>query len=211
MKLRSIALVLTVVFAFAAAHAQTGVYVTGGSQMFTQEGVNAHPAPGGQIDSPLLFGAVYGVYYDFNHLPYFGKLKTGPVVFGLDGRGDTYRLQEYGGSLNRQDGLFSLRVATKKAIYWKSTPYLQAGFGVGHTKTPFHPTYNNNFIYQASIGIDRPIPGKKFHNIDWRVLEVSANTLHNFPTGYYSYNGGTGSGQYNYTLAFGTGLVFRSR
>jgi hypothetical protein len=218
MKLRSIALVLTVVFAFAAAQAQTGVYVTADTQQFTQEGVNAHPAPGGQVDSPWLFGTVYGVYYDVNRLPHFGKLKTGPVVFGIDGRGETFRLNEYGsvpntygGSLNRQDGLFSLRVATKKPIYWKSTPYLQGGFGVAHTKTPFHPTYTNNFIYQASLGFDRPIPGKNFHHVDWRVLEISANSLANFRTGYYNANGGAGNGQYNYTITFGTGLVFRSR
>ena len=48
MKLRTIALVLTVVFAFAVAHAQTGVYVTADTQQFNQMGVNAHPAPGGQ-------------------------------------------------------------------------------------------------------------------------------------------------------------------
>ncbi len=41
MKLRTIALVLTVVFAFAVAHAQTGVYVTADTQQFNQMGVNA--------------------------------------------------------------------------------------------------------------------------------------------------------------------------
>ena len=41
MKLRTIALVLTVVFAFAVAHAQTGVYVTADTQQFNQMGVNS--------------------------------------------------------------------------------------------------------------------------------------------------------------------------
>ena len=96
MKLRTIALVLTVALASAAAHAQTGVYVTADTQQFTQEGVNTirPQASSKNIDRPWLFGAAYGVYYDVTHLPYIGKLKTGPIVLGIDGRGDTLRLTD---------------------------------------------------------------------------------------------------------------------
>ena len=71
MKLRTIALVLTVVFAFAVAHAQTGVYVTADTQQFNQMGVNAHPprADSKNVDRPLLIGTAYGVYYDVSRLP----------------------------------------------------------------------------------------------------------------------------------------------
>jgi hypothetical protein len=89
----------------------------------------------------------------------------------------------------------------------KTTPYLQAGFGIGHTRIPSRTTYNNNFIYQASLGADH----KLSRRLDWRVFEISAGVLAKYPTGYYSYNGGAGANQSNYLLTFGTGLVFRSR
>jgi hypothetical protein len=207
MKLRTIALILTVVSAFAAAQAQIGVYVTADTQQFTQEGVNNPPhANSKNVDSPWLIGTAYGVYYNFDRLP-FGKLKTGPVVLGIDGRGDTFRLNEYNHQIDRQDGIFSIRVATRKPLVLKSVPYLQAGFGIGHTRNPFRTTYNNNFIYQASAGFDHKLRGR----LDWRVLEVSGGTLAKYPTGYSSLNGGSGPGQYNYMLTFGTGIVFRSR
>ena len=207
MKLRSIALVLTIALASAIAHAQVGVYVTVDGQQFNQMGVNVNPTTGGQVDRPILIGPVYGVYYDVTRLPYIGKLKTGPVVLGIDGRGDTFRLNEYGAQFERQDGLFSIRAASKKPLYMKTTPYLQVGFGVGHTRTPFRTTYNNNFLYQAGIGADHQLS----HRIDWRLFELNASVLKDFPTGYYSYNGGIGNNQSNYLLTFGTGLVFRSR
>lgn len=207
MKLRTIALVLTVVFAFAVAHAQTGVYVTADTQQFNQMGVDGHAPPGGQTDRPLLIGAAYGVYYDIHHLPRHGAFKTGPIVLGIDARGDTFRLTEYGSQFDRQDGIFSIRVATKKPLMMKTTPYLQGGFGIGHTRIPFRTTYNNNFIYQVSLGADRKLRGR----LDWRLFEVSAGALAKYPTGYYSFNGGAGPNQSNYLLTFGTGLVFRSR
>jgi hypothetical protein len=207
MKLRTIALVLTVVFAFAVAHAQTGVYVTADTQQFNQMGVDGHAPPGGQTDRPLLIGAAYGVYYDINHLPRHGAFKTGPIVLGIDARGDTFRLTEYGSQFDRQDGIFSIRVATKKPLLLKTTPYLQGGFGIGHTRIPFRTTYNNNFIYQVSLGADLRLHGR----LDWRLFEVSAGALAKYPTGYYSFNGGAGPNQSNYLLTFGTGLVFRLR
>jgi hypothetical protein len=207
MKLRTIALVLIFVSAFAAAQAQIGVYVTADTQQFTQEGVLSSPGKHSNTDRPWLIGTAYGVYYNVDRLPYIGKLKTGPVVLGIDGRGDTYRLNEYNSQIDRQDGIFSIRVATRKPFVLKSVPYLQAGFGIGHTRNPFRTTYNNNFIYQASAGFDRKIRGR----LDWRVLEITGGSLANYPTGYTSLNGGAGNGQYNYMLTFGTGIVFRSR
>jgi hypothetical protein len=211
MKLRSIALVLTVALASAIAHAQIGVYVTADSQQFTQEGVWANPGTHTNIDRPWLFGTAYGIYYDVTRLPYIGKLKTGPIVLGIDARGDTFRLNEYGSALNRQDGILSLRIAAKKPMTQiKSTPYIQGGFGIGHTRNPFRSYYNNDFIYQVSIGADRPL-SHKYKTIDWRVLELSAGTLAKYPTGYTSISGGTGTGQSNYMITIGTGIVFRSR
>jgi hypothetical protein len=155
----------------------------------------------------LLIGTAYGVYYNVSKLPYIGKLRTGPIVLGIDGRGDTFRLNQYGAQFERQDGLFSIRVAAKKPVYLKTTPYLQVGFGVGHTRTPFRTTYNNNFLYQVGIGADHQLS----HRLDWRLFELNAGVLKDFPTGYYSYGGGAGANQSNYLLTFGTGLVFRSR
>jgi len=203
MKLRSLALVLAITLVSAAAHAQSGVYLTFDAQQFTQEGVDfpAHPNSA-NIDRPWLFGAGYGVYYDVTHLPYFGKLKTGPVVFGIDGRGETLRLSEYGSTFNRQNGLFSIRAATKDKVKGV-TPYIQGGFGIGHTKVPFRTSYSNNFLYQFSIGAD-----KKIHkNIDWRIVEASAGSLADYNTGYYP--AGVGPNQSNYHITLATGLVFR--
>ena len=207
MKLRSIALVLSVALA-SAAYAQTGVYITGDAQQFTQEGVLAIPGTHGNIDRPWLYGPTYGIYYDFTRVPGFSKIKKNPLVLGIDARGDIFRGSQY----EREDGLFSLRLATKKPVKVKDlpkfTPYLQGGFGIGHTRIPARTTYNNNFIYQGSFGVDRQLPGK-FKKFDWRVVEVNVGSLDNYPTGYTSFNGGHGAGQSNYLITLGTGLVFR--
>lgn len=203
MKLRTIALVLSGALVCAAAHAQTGVYLTFNAQEFDQEGIYAHPATDaggnhGNIDKPWLFGPGYGIYYDIHHLPYLGKLKTGPVVIGIDGRGETLRVNEYGSGLNRQDGLFSLRITPKK--HWASTiPYLQGGFGIGHTRVPFAAHYQNNLIYQFGIGADHKI----HKNFDWRV-EGTAGFLGNYSVGY-----GLIANQSNYLVTVNTGLVYR--
>ena len=176
--------------------------------MFSQTGIYANPAVDGggnhgNVDKPWLFGPGYGVYYDVTRLPHFmilkgGPLKTGPVVVGIDGRGETLRLSEYGSTLNRQDGLFSLRVALKQPIS-KFTPYVQGGFGIGHTKVPFKTHYANNLIYQFGVGVDRKIA----KNIDWRV-----EALGGFLGGYTV---GAGAGQSNYLITADTGIVFRIR
>jgi hypothetical protein len=197
MKLRSIALVLTVALASAAAYAQTGIYVTMDAQQFTQQGIYANPGLHGNVDRPWLFGPTYGIYYDVTRLPRYGALKTGPFAVGIDARGDTFRLSEYGSQLDRQDGIFSLRVAAKTP-FMRSTPYVQGGFGIGHTRIPFATHYSNNFVYQFGVGIDR----KVHRNIDWRVVEATAGFLGNYQVGY-------GSNQSNYLVTIGTGLVFR--
>ena len=214
MKLRTIALVLSVALVSAAAHAQTGVYVTGDAQQFTQKGVLLFPGTHTNIDKLWLYGATYGVYYDFNRLPLIGKLKTGPVAVGVDGRGDIFRLNVYGSQIDREDGIFSLRISakkpTKRFLLLGTAPYGQGGFGIGHTRNAFRTYYNNNFIYQFSVGFDRPL-SHKYKNLDWRVLEVSAGSLANYPTGYYAGNGGAGTNQSNHMITIGTGIVFRSR
>jgi hypothetical protein len=202
MKLRSIACALAVALLPTAAHAQSGVYVTFDAQQFTQEGVLANPGTHGNIDRPWLYGPGYGVYYDITSLPYLGKLKTGPVAVGIDGRGDTLRLSEYNSTFNRQDGLFSLRVATKNKVM-SVTPYIQGGFGISHTKVPGRTFYTNNFIYQFSLGVDKKIQ----KHIDWRIVEASAGTLQNYSTGYYP--SGIGPNQSNYLITLATGFVFR--
>ncbi len=203
MKLRTLALVFAVALVSAPAYAQSGVYLTMDAQQFTQEGVDLPAFPNSaDIDRPWLYGPGYGVYYDVTHLPYIGKLKTGPVVVGIDARGDTLRLSEYGSNFARQDGLFSLRVATKKK-FKTVTPYIQGGFGIGHTKVPFRTAFSNNFIYQFSIGADRHLKGR----VDWRVVEASAGSLASYSTGYYP--GGIGPNQSNYMITLATGLVFR--
>jgi hypothetical protein len=234
MKLRTIALALTITFASVAAHAQSGVYVAFETQQFTQDGIYANPATDaggnhGNIDRPWLFGPAFGVYYDITHLPYFGALKTGPVVVGIDARGDIFRLSEYGSQLDREDGIFSLRVATKRK-FMGTTPYVQGGFGIGHTKIPFATHYSNNLVYQFGLGVDRKIRGR----LDWRVIEATAGFLGGYQAGYA--NSGTiygpgstcgtdpvtglpslactsnpSSANSNYLVTLGTGLVWRFR
>src|SRR5438270_7953683 len=133
MRLRSIALVVTILVASVAARAQSGVFLTFDAQQFTQEGIYANPGVHGNVDRPWLLGAGYGLYYDISRVPRFGKLKTGPVVLGIDGRGATLRRSEYGSTLNRQDGIISLRVAPKDK-FRGTVPYAIAGLGIGHTK-----------------------------------------------------------------------------
>jgi hypothetical protein len=206
MKLRSIALVLTAALVSAAAQAQSGVFISMDAQQFTQEGVLVNPGLHSNIDRPWLFGPIYGVYFDVTHLPKLGALKTGPVVLGLDGRGDTLRYNESwaGGAFYRQDGIISLRVAPKNALAG-TTPYVSAGLGIGHTKVPFRTAYSNNFIYQFGIGADRKIAKK----IDWRVVEATVGFLGGYHTGYSQ--SGLGAGQSNYMVSLSTGIVFRLR
>jgi hypothetical protein len=210
MKLRSIALVLASALTIAftsAAQAQSGFYATFEAQQFTQEGVYTHPLPGSMdIDRPWLFGPAYGVYYDVTRLPHVlilkgGPLKTGPVVIGIDAHGDTLRWAEYGSTFNRQDGVFSLRVANKSPIKG-TTFYAQGGFGIGHTKVPNRLHYSNNLVYQFGFGADRPIR----KHIDWRIVEATAGFHQNYSTGYSP--SGLGANQSNYLVTVGTGLVF---
>jgi hypothetical protein len=202
MKLRSIALALApaLIIAFAsAAHAQAGVYVTFDAQQFTQTGIYVNPGIHGNIDRPWLFGPGYGIYYNVTRIPRLGELKTGPFLVGIDGRGDTLRVSEYGSQLDRQDGLFSLRVATKSK-FMGTSPYVQGGFGIGHTRIPFAAHYSNNFIYQFSVGVDRKISG----HLDWRVVEASAGSLANYQAGF-------GANPTNYMVTLSTGIVYRLR
>ena len=143
----------------------------------------------------------YGVYVDFTHIPKLKALKTGPVRLGFDARGETLRLSEYGSTLNRQDGLFSLRASFKKPVMG-STVYAIGGFGVGHTKIPFATHYSNNLMYQFGFGADRKI-GK---HLDWRVVEGTAGFLADYVVGY-----GPSANQSNYLVTLGTGIVYRLR
>lgn len=205
MKLRSIALVLSLALVSAAAYAQSGVYVLMQAQQFTQEGVDLPAFPNSaNIDRPWLYGPAYGVYVGITKLPYLGALKTGPVTVGLDARGETMRLSEYGSQFDRQDGLLSLRIAAKHPMF-KTTPYMQGGFGIGHTRVPFRGVYTNNFDYQVSVGADY----KLSTHFDWRVVEASASFLQNYSTGYYP--AGLGPNQSNYSVTLGTGFVYRTR
>jgi hypothetical protein len=199
MKLRSLALFLAVAFVSAAANAQTGVYLAFDAQQFTQNGVNAVPHPSGNTDRPWVFGPQYGIYYNLTHLPRLGELHTGPVVLGIDARGDTLRVSEYGSELARQDGILSLRIAPKHK-FMNSTPYVQGGFGIGHTKVPFATSFSNNFIYQFGVGIDHNIRGR----LDWRIVEADASSLGGYVVGH-------GANQSNYMVTFSTGFVFRIR
>jgi opacity protein-like surface antigen len=207
MKLRTIAIVLTVVLASAAAYAQSGAYLTFNSQMWTQEGVNTYVThPGSQnIDRPWLLGAGYGVYYDVTHLPYLGKVKTGPVLLGIDARGETFRDGTTYGTFNQENGIFSIRVATAKPVKGY-TPYILGGFGIAHTKVPYRLYYSNNFTYQFGAGVDTQLHKK----IDWRIVEFRVGAVANYPTG-YSPSGAGAPNESNYMITLGTGLVFRIR
>jgi hypothetical protein len=205
MKLRSIALVLTVALVSAAAHAQSGLFVTMDAQQFAQEGVNINPSAGSNnIDRPWLYGPSFGVYYDVSRLPKLGTLKTGPVAVGIDARGDIFRRDIYGTQIDRMDGMFGLRVAPKKMIL-RSTPFLYGDFGIGHTKTVFRTHYSNNFVFQFGVGIDTKIQ----KHIDWRVIDFGGGFLNAYATGYNPT--GAGPGPSNYLLTLGTGVVFRFR
>ncbi len=226
MKLRSIALVLAVALASAAGYAQSGVYVTFDAQQFTRTGLYANPPAGSSnTDKAWLYGPTYGVYYDITHLPRLGKLKTGPLVIGIDARGDVYRTNESGSQIDREDGIFSLRLAARKP-FWKATPYVQGGFGVGHTRIPYAAHYSNNLVYQFGIGGDV----KLSRNFDWRV-EGTAGFLGNYGAGYassgtivtppgaicgYTLAGvpiqcvaNTSSASSNYLVTFRTGVAYR--
>jgi hypothetical protein len=109
------------------------------------------------------------------------------------------RVSEYGSTLNRQDAILSLRISPKGKLL-NSTPYIQGGFGIGHTKVPFATAYSNNLIYQFGIGLDHNIRGR----LDWRVVEADAGALGGYKVGY-------GANQSNYTITFSTGFVFRIR
>jgi hypothetical protein len=196
MKLRSLALFLAVALASAAANAQTGVYLAFDAQQFDQKGI----LPGNLItrtERQWSLGPEYGIYYNITHIPKVGTLHTGPVRIGLDAHGDIFRDNEQGSQLDREDGVFGLRISSKNKIK-TVTPYFRGGFGIGHTRVPFAAHYSNNFVYQFGIGVDRNIHGK----FDWRIMEADAGFL----GGYYV---GAGAQQSNYLVTLSTGITFR--
>lgn len=206
MKLRPLAFALALVPAIglATARAQSGVYVTFEAQQFTQEGIYAHPGTHGNIDKPFLYGAGYGAFYTLhtvpilNKVPILRKFRPGPFNVGIDGRGETLRLSEYGSQLDREDGYVSLRFSPKKQIAG-TMPYLQGGFGIGHTRIPGMTHYQNNLAYLFAFGVD-----KKIHNhIDWRVAEVGGGFMSGYAVGFAAL-----PNQSNYQITLGTGLVF---
>ena len=73
---------------------------------------------------------------------------TLPFNVGIDGRGETLRLREYGSQLDRQDGYVDLRFSPKSEIH-STVPYIQGGFGIGHTRIPFAANYQNNLAYHV--------------------------------------------------------------
>jgi hypothetical protein len=198
MKLRSLAVFLSLALAAAAAHAQAGVYLTFDAQQFDQSGIYANPGTHSNVDRPWIFGPGYGVYYNFKKVPGLSAAHTGPLVFGLDAHGDTLRVSEYNSQLDRQDGIISVRLSLKKPVDHMN-PYFEGGFGIGHTKVPFAQAYSNNLIYQFGAGIDHKIKGR----LDWRVIDASAGFLSNYIVG-------AGPNQSNFMITLGTGLVFRS-
>jgi hypothetical protein len=196
MKLRSLALFLAVALASAAANAQTGVYLAFDAQQFAQKGL----APGNTsiaTTRPWSLGPEYGIYYNLTRIPMVGTLHTGPIRIGLDAHGDILRDRELGSQLDREDGVFGLRISSKNKIK-TVTPYFRGGFGIGHTRIPYATHYSNNFVYQFGIGIDRTIRGR----FDWRIMEADAGFL----GGYYV---GAGAQQTNYLVTLSTGIVFR--
>jgi hypothetical protein len=207
MKLRSLAPALALVLALGlapAAHAQSGIYFTFESQQFTQEGIYAHPGTHGNIDKPWLYGAGYGAYYTIHTVPVLNRVPVirkfhSPVNIGLDGRGETLRLSEYGSQLDREDGYISLRFSPKHE-FGGTMPYAFGGFGIGHTRIPFHANYQNNIAYIFGVGVDKKI-GK---HIDWRVVEADGGFLNSYAVGF-----GALPNQSNYQITLGTGIVFR--
>jgi hypothetical protein len=197
MKLRSIAIFFALALASAAAHAQTGVYATFDAEEFDRSGVLANPPAGSSnTANPWLYGPTAGIYYDPAkiHIPKVGTLHTGPIILGVDLRGDFLRTNS---QYSRDDGIISLR-AVPRTSFKGIVPYIQGGAGIGHTKVPGQTTYTNNWSYQFAIGADRKLKGR----IDWRVVEASAGFLG-------SYVAGSAGNNSNYIVTLGTGLVVR--
>jgi hypothetical protein len=195
MKLRSIALVLAFALASSATYAQSGVYATFDAQQFTRTGLlQSPPAGSSNSDSPWLYGPTFGAFYTVSHIPHLGTLHTGPVVLGIDGRGDILRT---GTQYSRDDGIISLRVTKKKPLI-KLRPYVQGGAGIGHTKVPGESYFTNNWSYLAAVGLDHKMKGR----IDWRVVEGSAGFLG-------SYKAGLNTNNSNYMYTLSSGIVVR--
>jgi hypothetical protein len=197
MKLRSITILLAFAIAAAAAHAQSAVYATFDAQDFTRTGLLANPPAGSSnSDSPWLYGPTFGVYYTPSHIhiPKVGTLHTGPILLGIDARGDILRTNT---QYNRDDAIVSIRVTPKTPI-GGIRPYIQGGAGEGHTKYPGQLSYSNNWSYLAAIGADRKIKGR----FDWRVVEASAGFLGNYKAGLNANNS-------NYMITVSTGLAVR--
>jgi hypothetical protein len=199
MKLRSITILFAFAIASAAAHAQSGIYATFDAQEFTRTGLLANPPAGSSnSDSPWLYGPTFGVYYTPSHIhiPMLGTLHTGPILLGIDARGDILRTDS---QYSRDDAIVSIRV-TPKTPLMGIRPYIQGGAGEGHTKVPgaSQTTYANNWSYLVAVGADHKIKGR----IDWRVVEASAGFLAN-------YKAGLNSNETNYMITVSSGLVVR--
>ena len=89
MKLRTIALVLTVVFAFAVAHAQTGVYVTADGQQFTEVGSHEF-APRKEERTTLAFPATEARYVRLTYVDRYDEDIQFPRVFAFTTEVEVY-------------------------------------------------------------------------------------------------------------------------
>ena len=172
MKLRSIALVLAVALASAAAYAQSGVYADHGRPAVYPGGHHSIRTPAAIPISTVPGSSAPATVFTTTLpipvlLPLLNKLKTGPVVIGIDGRGDTLRRTE-------------LRLATRspgRPFQPPRRPQEQCSrahpLSSGRLRHRPHQSsrsqahYSNNFIYQFGIGADHKI----HKNIDWRVLK----------------------------------------
>jgi hypothetical protein len=223
MKLRSITTLLAFALASAAAQSQVAAYATFDAQQFTRNGILANPPAGSSnSDTAWLYGPTAGAYFTITHYPKLGKLpplKTGPIALGIDVRGDFLRTNS---RYSRSDGYLNIRITPKKPMAF-GVPYIEGGFGIGHTKTPAQLSYTNNLAYMFAIGVDRSL--KK--HIDWRIVEAGAGFLGNYNSGFS--NGCTVTGvsvniftqvgtptgtscsaanHSNYIITLGTGFTF---
>ena len=193
MKLRTIALVLSVALVSAAAHAQTGVYLTGDAQQFTQKGVDyTLTSPSSKnIDKLWLYGAAYGVYYDFFH--------SGPLTAGFDVRESDL----HANNAMLRSFLVGARVSAKPFTR-PIKPYAQFSLGLGTTKPPVGTVHVSKFDYVLYGGVDYTLQ----KHIDFRVMEIGYGSLTTVSTATVG-GGGTQYIPASTQISFSSGLVFR--
>ena len=192
MKLRFLALALTLVLTTIAAHAQVGIYVNPVVSRISNSTADTGPfAFLGSGETAQTFGGVdFGGYYAFAHLP-----KADISV-------DVRDAIQHGNNASLNSFLVGGRLAAHPLSFGGIKPYVQFSVGEGRTRAPRSDAHIQRLQYGIFGGVDKALA----KHVDWRIVEVSYGTVDTIGSDTFGAPTHIPAAR---VLGFSTGFVFR--